>query len=289
MRQDHDPGVVAAQLTQVFGAKALVNLAAPLPRDDLDPGPRGRVAGQEPVRKHDRARHPERRYDLDDVGRGAADIRFGLDVGGRVHVGDDRHAGVPPPQCSDVVGGDRRGQRASRVHRREEDRAVRVQDLDGFRHEADAADHQHAGARQSAALGERERVPGDVRHAVEDFGTLVVVGQDRGAALPLQGEYRLDVVPQGGPFDRGYESAQRFIAGRGFHARVHHVDSPPPGASDHRRGPDATRPRDRRSPERGHPPFSHEIRFGRGTAAMGKLRCSRPVQGLVPLPMRSHR
>ena len=96
---------------------------------------------------------------LDGVGRGAAVVGLGLDLGGRVDVHDDDRAGMRGLPVAQLLGGDRVGQRAAGVEVGDQHALVRAQDRGGLGHEVHAAEHDRlgVGARRPAARARASR------------------------------------------------------------------------------------------------------------------------------------
>ena len=214
---EHDrPWIGLAQLADIGGGELLVNLAAPAPGDDLDPGLRRDVPGEVFIRRHDHARRAERFDDLHRIGRGAADIRRGLHRGRSVDVGDDRRVGIKPAQETDVVGVDRLGERAAGPGVGDQHRLRRIEQLGGLGHEMHARHHDHPRVPLGCLARQHQAVAHDIGDAMEDFRRLVVVGQDDRVALALEAQDRLNVVLEGGPLDRRDDAAHALIeAARG--------------------------------------------------------------------------
>ena len=142
------------------------------------------------------------RHGLDHCARvagGAAVVRERLHLGGRVHVADDDGAGVLGLPGSQLVGVDRRRQRAAGIEVGDQHRPRRRQDRGRLGHEVDAAEGDHVGLGTGGGLRQPERVAhqvGDVLH----LGQLVVVGEDDGVAL---GRERAHLVVQARDLVRG--------------------------------------------------------------------------------------
>ncbi len=85
----------------------------------------------------------------------------------------------------EVVGAATVGERAARREVGHDDRAGRVQDLRGLRHEVDAAEHDHVALDLLGDLREGERVADEVGQVL-DLRLLVVVREDHRVALFLE-------------------------------------------------------------------------------------------------------
>ena len=225
---EHDrAGMVGAEAADVLGREAFVHLAAAVPGDDLDLRLVGDVLGQELVGDEDDrvdAAFGGDRFDhRDRVRRRAADVAFGFHVGRGVHVGDDGQVRVFLLQQAHVGAGDGGGERAAGFEIGDQHRLVGRQDLRRLGHEVDAGldDDLRVGLGRFAR--ELERVADEIGDAVEDFGRLIIVREDDGAALFLQavdlGDHRREVRP----FDFGNDVRHfrvEFARGRGHLGRV---------------------------------------------------------------------
>ena len=123
----------------------------------------------------------------------AAVVALGLHLGGRVHVGDDDRARVLRLPRAQLVGGDRRGERAAGVEVGDEHGLLGAEDRRGLGHEVDAAEDDRLRVGAGGLVREPERVAdevGDVLH----LGHLVVVGEDDRVALARE---RADLLVHG--------------------------------------------------------------------------------------------
>ena len=134
-----------------------------------------------------------RRHDLDGVRRRAADVGLGLHRGRGVDVGNDDGAGMLGLPGSQLVGGDRVGQRAARPLIGNQHGLVRAENLGGLGHEMHAAEHDRVLRCLGGDSRQRQRVT-DVVGDVLDGRQLVVVRQQRCAAQICQS------TDLGGPF-----------------------------------------------------------------------------------------
>jgi hypothetical protein len=119
------------------------------------------------------------------VGRGAAVVGFGLDLGGGVHVGDHHRARVLGLPGAQLIGGDGVSQRAPGLEVGQEDGPPRGEDGGRLGHEVDPAEDDHVGIGLGGLAREVERITdevGDVLH----LGELVVVREDHRVALLAQ-------------------------------------------------------------------------------------------------------
>ena len=133
------------------------------------------------------------------VGRRAAGVRLGLNVGRAVDVGDDLEVGINFAQLGlalgQRLGRDALRQRASGPQVRQQHHPLGIEDLGGLGHEMDAAKHDNSGLAHLARLVcEFQRVADKVGD-LEYFGALVVVRKHHGAALGLE---PVDFVDLGG-------------------------------------------------------------------------------------------
>ena len=87
---------------------------------------------------------------------------------------------------TEVLGVDRRGERAPRGEIGEEDSLVGREHRGGLGHEVHAAEDDDVGFRLGGFAGEPERVADEVRDILH-FGALVVVRQDDGVPLAREG------------------------------------------------------------------------------------------------------
>ena len=173
-----------------------VELAA---RDLLEPHPEEHVRAEQDLlvgrdRLDDRLRVPGR----------AAVVGLGLDLRGRVHVGDDdgsRMLGLPG---AELVGRDRGGERAAGVRVRDQHRLVGREDRRGLGHEVHAAEDDRLGLGGRCLAGQAERVADVIGHVLH-FGHLVVVGEDHGTALARQG---LHLFLHAGDLERGHRTSR---------------------------------------------------------------------------------
>ena len=75
-----------------------------------------------------------------------------------------------------------------------------VEQLRRLGHEMDAGEHDHRGIRPHRLARQRQAVADDVGDAMEDLRRLIVVREDDGVALALQGENCVDVRGEDRPF-----------------------------------------------------------------------------------------
>ena len=216
MRDDLHAGIGFAIGTQLVRGEALMHLAMALPGDDLDIGLRLHPFGQELVGNHDDAFGAERFHHAHRVRRGAADIRLGLHVRRRVHIGHDRHAGISLAQRPHVCAGDRGGKRAARAQVGDQHFLVRVEELRGLCHKMHAALHDDLGVGLGRLAGKLQRVADDIGDAMEDFGRHVVMRQHDRVPRPLQIVDGLDVGRKAGPLDRRDHAGDALIEMRGL-------------------------------------------------------------------------
>ena len=116
------------------------------------------------------------------VAGGAAVVALGLHLGGRVHVRDDDRAGVLRLPLAQLLGRDRRGQRAAGAQIGDQHRLLGREDLRRLGHEVDAAEDDRLGVGRGRLAREAERVADVVGHVLH-LGHLVVVGEDHRVAL----------------------------------------------------------------------------------------------------------
>ncbi len=191
VRDDANAGVVRAIFAQLRTGEALVHHAAAFPEDDLDAGLRGDPAPEVLVGQEDHALRAERLDDGDRVAGRAADVGLRLDLGGGVHVGDDRHA----RDSAGAAGARRRPVMDSASEQPARRSGIRTV-FAGFTILAVSAMKWTPAMTITSAsvfvghVGEGERVAAQVRDAVEDVGRHVVVREHDGVALRLQ---RLDL------------------------------------------------------------------------------------------------
>ena len=134
---------------------------------------------------------------LDDtlgVPRRAAVVALRLHLGRRVHVGDDHRSRVLLLPGTELIRGDRRGERAAGVEVGDEHGLVGAQNGRRLGHEVDAAERDRVGIGRGRLAREPERVADEVRDIL-NLGNLVVVGEDHGAAL---GGERANLLVHGG-------------------------------------------------------------------------------------------
>ena len=216
MGDDHQAGIVLAVAAQFVGGEALVHLAVALPGDDLHVGLGGDVFGEIFVGQENHALGAQALHHLDGVRGGATDVAFRLNLGRRVHVGDDRHAGKARAQQPHVGGGDRLGERAARLHVGDQHHLVGIEDFRGLRHEVHAALNDDVRVRLGRLAGELERIPDHVGDAIVDFRRLIIVRQDDRVALALERVDRLHVGREEWPFDRRHHRLDALVEVRGF-------------------------------------------------------------------------
>ena len=127
---------------------------------------------------------------LERVGRSAAGVGFGLNVGRAVDVGDDLEVGINLAQLGlalgQRLGRDALGQRASGPQVRQQHHPLGIEDLGGLGHEVDAAKHDDFGVADLARLVRQFQRVADKVGDLEYFGTLIVVREDDRAALGLE-------------------------------------------------------------------------------------------------------
>ncbi len=203
MGDDLDPGGRDPELGELGPGEALVDLAGALPGDDLDVGLGGHPRREVLVGEEDDLVDTERLDDVDRVGGGAADVGFGLHLGRRVDVGDDRRAGMLVAEPGDVVGGDGLRQRAAGPEVGDQHGLVGVEDLGRLGHEVHAGHDDDVGVGLRGHPGQLERVAPQVGDAVEDVGRHVVVGEHDRVAAPLQLADLRDDRFEDLPFDLG--------------------------------------------------------------------------------------
>jgi hypothetical protein len=107
MGHDVDAGVHAAELPQLGTGEALVHLAGTCPHHQFDLGLAGDVLPQKLVGNEDHLVDAQRLDHLHGVGRGAADVRFRLDLRRGVDVRHNRQAGVTGAEGAHIGTGDR--------------------------------------------------------------------------------------------------------------------------------------------------------------------------------------
>ena len=133
-----------------------------------------------------------------------------FDLGGAVDVGDDVDAGVALLVGGEFAGVARFGEGAAGVEIGQEDFFVGVDDLGGFGHEVDAAEEDDVGLGGLGLVGEAEGVADVIGHFL-DFAVLIIMGEDDGVFLFLEGEdfllkraHRLNLAHSaGGVYARG--------------------------------------------------------------------------------------
>ncbi len=155
-------------------------------------------------------------YDVDGIGRCAAVVRQRLDLSGRIDVHDDDAVRILLPPSRQLLGVDRRRERAPGVQVGDEDGLARAQDRGRLGHEMDTAEDDRLPLGRSSHARETERVP-DVVGDVLDLRHLVVVGEDD--RVPLSREY-LDLELELRDLLRGERSGS---ARGGRHRQVHHA------------------------------------------------------------------
>ena len=139
---------------------------------------------------------------------------LGFDIGGGIHVGHHQAIRVCGPPRAHVGRLNRGGERAAGVAVGNEHPLVRVRDRRGLGHEVHAADHQHRRIERRGAARHGERVGHHVGQVL-DLGPLIVVGENRGAALRLEVADFLDqacghgTAPIGGSTAAGGPFGQR--------------------------------------------------------------------------------
>ena len=185
MGDDEDARNALAEAADVGAGEAFVDFAAPLPADDAHGCLAFHIASQVAVGKQDHLGNTQRFDHLDGIRGRAADVGLGLDVGGGVHVGDDRDSGVLRPELPDVLDADGARERAAGLEVGDQNRLPRIQDLRGLGHEVDATQDDDVGVHPRRLPGEAEGIAPDVGDAVIDLGCLVVVRQDDSVAFPL--------------------------------------------------------------------------------------------------------
>ena len=128
------------------------------PRDPLEPEPEVHVREEQDLAVgRDRLDHGPR------VARGAAVVGLGLHLRGRVHVRDDDRAGMLGLPRAELVGRDRRGERAAGAQVGDQHRLARADDRRGLGHEVDAAEDDRRRRRSPRpAAREPERVADEV-------------------------------------------------------------------------------------------------------------------------------
>ena len=138
---------------------------------------------------------PGSRYDdFEGVRRGAADVGLRLHRGRGVDVADDDRAGMFGLPGSQLIGGDRVGQRAAGPLVGDQHGLVRAEDLRGLGHEVHAAEHDGVFGCLSGHPGQRQRIT-DMVGDILDRRDLVVVRQDRGAPLIGQAAWLPRPIP----------------------------------------------------------------------------------------------
>ena len=201
-----------ARVPRLLAGELLVDLAAPVPQDQLDAGLLCDMAAEEGVGQEDHpVRTPFGRHRLDHlrgIGRGAAGVGFGLHRRAGVDVGDHGRGRVAVTQFAHVGGGDRGGERTARLEVRDQHGLAGRQDLRALGHEVHAGQHDQVGVAVGRGLRQRQRVAGDVGHAVEDFRRLVAVGHDHRAALALEDVDRVDPRQVQRPLQAGQQRLQ---------------------------------------------------------------------------------
>jgi hypothetical protein len=164
-------------------ADARVDVALPEPDRELPAGhllePEAEVhvrQEQDLLLRRDRLDHGLR------VAGGAAVVALRLHFRRGVHVGDDDRARVLRLPLAQLVGVDRRRERAACAQVGEENRLLGAEDHRRLGHEVDAAEDDRLGVGRRRLAGEAERVA-DVVRDVLHLGPLVVVGEDHGVLL----------------------------------------------------------------------------------------------------------
>ena len=194
MGQHDETAMALAIAADVLGGEALMHLAAPMPRDDLDLCPGRDVFCQILVRDHDDAVGAQRLDDIDGIRRGAADVGFGLHLRGGIDVGDDRYTRVMLPHQTHIRARDRGRERATGLEVGDEHRLVWREELGRLRHEVYAALDDDPGTRARGCLGQLQRVAAEVGNGVEDLRRHVVMRQDDGVLFAFEA---IDVVHVG--------------------------------------------------------------------------------------------
>ncbi len=193
-----------------------MDFAAAVPGDDPDTGFTGDVARQKFIGDHDDFGDAEGFDDPAGVARGAADVGFGFDLGGGVHIGDDRAAGIFLAQQADIGAGDGCGERAAGARVGDQDLAVGIEQLGGLGHEMHAGHDDDIGLAFGGFAGQQQTVAHDVGDAEIDFGGLVIMREHDGVAFDLEALNRVDVVFEHGPFHRRDGLQQTIIGGGGL-------------------------------------------------------------------------
>jgi len=160
-----------------------------------------RLAGHVPrqifVGQEDDSLRAERLDDRGRVARRAADVALGLDIGIRIDVGDDRHAGEAGLERAHVIRRDAGGQGAARLERGQQDRARGIEDLGRLGHEPDAAEDDDVPVGRRGLPAQVQRVAHVIGDGVKQGRLHVVMAQDHGVARHLElvdfvGQLRFD-------------------------------------------------------------------------------------------------
>src|SRR5690348_12510249 len=132
----------------------------------------------------------DRVYDLGRVGRCAACVGEGLNVGGAIDVGDHLQIGVKLEEfllafgervCRDAI-----GERASGAHIGQQYHPLGIEDFGRLGHEVYAAEDNYFSVANLAGLArEFERIANKVSD-LENFGALIVVRQENRTAFALE-------------------------------------------------------------------------------------------------------
>ena len=211
MREHSDARVALAQLLDIVCGEFFMHLAATLPSDDTHTGQSCDVLRQVLVGNEYDFRHAKALHHFLRVGRSTADIALRLHIRAGIDIGDHGDAGVQKAQAAHVRAGDRLGQRTSGFRVGDQYDALWIQKLGGFRHEVNAAQHNHLGAAVHGLAGEGERITDDIRHPMEDFRGLVVVSEDDGIAFAFQTQDRIDIHRIARPFERRHHTPHALV------------------------------------------------------------------------------